>query len=198
MFGNSVVLNVLGEMVHCFPHIFSGCLQVLSPFHADNLVCIRNNAERVMTTSRTYNFLDQVMKRSSWRINGLQPTPPLAHRVTVSLLRSFACGVDSEQRHAALNSRILKPKWLRMMMTLMLQVQRSFCLYGWKETCSQEVLQRSPSLFGWKETCSQEVLQRSLWLFRLHCCPERVTLVGRPSRSFGARLANRCGSAPCT
>ena len=45
---------------------------------------------------------------------------------------------------------------------------------------SQEVLQRSFCLFGWKQTCSQ------------------VASVGRPSRSFGARLANGCGSAPCT
>ena len=52
-----------------------------------------------------------------------------------------------------------------MMMTLMLQVQRSFCLYGWQDTCSEEVVQRSYCLFGCKETCSEEVLQRSYCLF---------------------------------
>ena len=101
MFGNSIVLNVLGEIVHCCPHIFSGCLQVLIPVHADNLVRIRKNAERVMTTPTTYNCLDQVNETSSWPINGLQPIPLLAHCVTVCSFRSFACGVDCKQRHAA-------------------------------------------------------------------------------------------------
>ena len=39
---------------------------------------------------------------------------------------------------------------------------------------SQEVLQRSFCLFGWKQTSLPEVLQRSFWLFRLLCIRRNI------------------------
>ena len=51
------------------------------------------------------NRLYYVNETSSWQIDGLQPATLVADMRTVLLFRKLACGVDSEQGHAAMNSQ---------------------------------------------------------------------------------------------